>query len=81
MKTKNFNTYFETQDLTTPETYSFSIVKSIIRSVLEPVASNNCTGVIFTHLKNIEGIEGIIKRLEYSKSIIKIIDIRNYPDN
>ena len=70
MKTKNFNTYFETQDLTTPETYSFSIVKSIIRSVLEPVASNNCTGIIFTHLKNIEGIEGIIKRLEYSKNII-----------
>lgn len=70
MKAKNFNTYFETQDLTTPETYSLSIVKSIIRSVLEPVASNNCTGVIFTHLKDTEGIEGIIRRLEYSKNII-----------
>ena len=70
MKTKNFNTYFETQDLTIPETYSFPIVKSIIRSILEPIASNNCIGVIFTHLNDIEGIEGIIKRLEYSKNII-----------
>ncbi len=70
MKAKNFNTYFETQDLTTPETYSLSIVKSIIRSVLEPVASNNCTGIIFTHLKDTEGVEGIIRRLEYSKNII-----------
>ena len=70
MKAKNFNTYFETQDLTIPENYSFSVVKSIIRSVLEPVASNNCVGVVFTHLKNIEGLEGIIKRLEYSKNVI-----------
>jgi len=69
MKTKNFNIYFETQDLTI-ETYSVSIVKSVIRSILEPVASNNCNGVIFTHLNNIEGIDGVIKRLEYSKNII-----------
>ncbi len=70
MKTKNFNIYFENDGLTIPETYSISIVKSIIRSVLEPIASNNCVGVIFTHLKNIEGIEGIIRRIEYSKNII-----------
>ena len=70
MKTKNFNTYFENDGLTIPETYSFSIIKSIIRSILEPVASNNCVGLIFTHLKDIEGIEGIIKRLEYSKNVI-----------
>ena len=70
MKAKNFNTYFETQDLTIPENYSFSVVKSIIRSVLEPVASNNCVGVVFTHLKNIEGLEGILKRLEYTKNVI-----------
>lgn len=70
MKTKNFNTYFETEDLTIPETYSFSVVKSIIRSILEPVASNNCTGVVFIHFKNIEDTEGIIRRLEYSKNII-----------
>lgn len=71
MKTKNFNIYFENQDLTIPETFSFPIVKSIIRSVLEPVASNNCIGVVFTHLKDdIEGIQGIIKRLEYSKNIV-----------
>jgi chorismate mutase len=70
MKTKNLNTFFETQDLTIPETYSLSVVKSIIRSVLEPVASNNCVGIIFTHLKNIDGIEGVIRRLEYSKNVI-----------
>ena len=70
MKTKNFNTFFESENIATPDLYSFSIIKSIIRSVLEPVASNNCTGIIFTHLKNIEGIDGIIKRLEYSRNII-----------
>jgi len=70
MKTKNFNTYFETQDLAISETYSFSVVKSIIRSVLEPIASGNNVGIIFTHLKDSEGIEGIIRRLEYSKNII-----------
>ena len=70
MKTKDFNKYFETQDLAIPEIHSLSVVKSIIRSVLEPIASNNCVGVVFTHLKNIEGIDGIIKRLEYSKNIV-----------
>ena len=70
MKTKNLNSYFENQDLTMPELYSASIVKSIIRSILEPVASNNCAGIIITHLKDIEGIEGIVRRIEYSKNII-----------
>ena len=70
MKTKNFNTYFNSQDLTTDETYSLSVVKSVIRSILEPIASNNTTGVVFTHFKDIEETEGIVRRLEYSKNII-----------
>jgi len=69
MKTKNFNTYFENDNLTTNELYSKSIVNSIARSILEPIASKGAIGIIFTHLKNIDGIDSIIKRLEYSQNV------------
>lgn len=68
-KKKNFDKFFDI-DLTKKESYSASIVRSIIRSILEPVASASCAGVIFTHLKDTNNVEGVIKRLEYSKDII-----------
>ena len=68
-KKKNFDKFFNL-DLTKKESYSASIVRSIIRSILEPVASASCAGVIFTHIKDTGNIEGVMKRLEYSKDII-----------
>lgn len=64
----NFNNYFQT-DLGGNKTYSPSTIASIIRSLLEPVAKNNAIGIVFTHFKNLEGIDSIIKRLEYSKNV------------
>ncbi len=69
-KIKNsFNTYFENKDLTQNELYSSSIVKSLVRSLLEPVASNNSKAIAFLRLKNIPETEGLIKRLEYSANV------------
>ena len=65
---KNFNIYFENKDLTQNELYSASIVKSLCRSLLEPVAAANAKAVIFTRLDGVDGIDGLIKRLEYSKN-------------
>lgn len=65
-KTKNnFNIYFENKDLSTNKQYSKTVVKSLVRSFLEPVATNNSNAVVFTRLKDIEDIDGLIKRLEY----------------
>lgn len=73
---KNFNIYFENKDLTQDETYSSNVVKSLIRSILEPVVSNNSKAIIFTHLKDYPETQGIIKRLEYcaNANLIKISD-------
>lgn len=73
---KSFNIFFEPKDLTTTELYSKTIVKSLIRSILEPVAASGTTGLIFTHIKDIKGIEGLLKRIEYSKNAI----MRNITD-
>ena len=67
---KNFNIYFENKDLTQNELYSPLIVKSLARSILEPIASNNSKAVVFVRLKDIPEVNGIIKRLEYSNDVI-----------
>ena len=69
MKTEKFDSYFKQDDIITKETYSSSIVTSVVRSILEPLAKNNTEGLIFARLKNIEGTESIIKRLEYSRNV------------
>ena len=66
---KNFNVYFENKDLTQNEQYSATIVKSLIRSILEPIASNNSKAIAFLRLKNIPEVDGLIKRLEYSANV------------
>ena len=66
---KNFNVYFENKDLTQNEQYSAAIVKSLIRSILEPIASNNSKAIAFLRLKNIPEVDGLIKRLEYSANV------------
>ena len=62
---KNFNIYFENKDLTQNEIYSISIVKSLIRAILEPVVQSNQKAIIFTRLKDYPETQGLIKRLEY----------------
>ena len=66
---KNLNIYFENKDLTQNETYSLTIVKSLVRSVLEPIVNNNSKALIFTHLKEYDEIQGLIKRLEYCNNV------------
>lgn len=66
---KNFNIYFENKDLTPNETYSLTIVKSLIRSVLEPIVNNNSEALIFLHLKEYPEIQGLIRRLEYCNNV------------
>ena len=66
---KNFNIYFENKDLTQNEAYSASIVESLVRSLLEPIAANNSKAIAFLRIKNIPETESLIKRLEYSANI------------
>ncbi len=66
---KNFNIYFENKDLTQNEAYSGSIVESLVRSLLEPIAANNSKAIAFLRIKNIPETESLIKRLEYSANI------------
>ena len=70
---KNFNIYFENKDLAQNENYSLTIVKSLIRSVLEPMTNNNSKALIFMHLKEYSEIEGVIKRLEYNNNIYRVV--------
>ena len=73
---KNFNIFFQNEDLTQNEQYSSTIVKSIARSVLEPIAKENSKAIVFTRLKGIEETDGLIKRLEYSNDI----NLREFSD-
>ena len=65
----NFSVYFQNKDLTTSKQYSKTVIESLVRSFLEPVAASNSNAIIFTRLKNIENIEGLIKRLEYLNDV------------
>ena len=65
----NFNIYFENKDLAPNELYSVEIVKSLIRSLLNPIASNNSKAIVFLRIKNIFEADGLIKRLEYSANV------------
>ncbi len=73
---RNFNTFFENKDLTKNETYSKTIAESIARSVLEPVAGENSKAIVFSRLKDVENIQGLIKRLEYATNV----NLREFSD-
>ncbi|MBR5303222.1 MAG: HAMP domain-containing histidine kinase [Candidatus Gastranaerophilales bacterium] len=66
---KNLNIYFEAKDLTQNEIYSLTIVKSLVKSVLEPIANNNSKALILMHVKEYPETEGVIKRLEYNTNV------------
>ena len=73
---KNLNIYFENKDLTQNETYSLTIVKSLIRSILEPIVNNNSKALIFMRLKDYPQTQGLIKRLEYCANV----NLRQFSD-
>ena len=56
------------------ELFSRNSMTTIIRALLEPVISQNAVSLIFTRFKNKEGLEGLIKRLEYCNNV-EIIDV------
>ena len=56
--------------------FSKKSIVSIARCILEPLANENVPSMVFHRLKNPEGLEGIIKRLEYSRNI----EMYNYLD-
>ena len=56
------------------ELFSRNSMTTIIRALLEPVISQNAVSLVFTRLKNKEGLEGLIKRLEYCNNV-EIIDV------
>ena len=55
------------------ELFSRNSMTTIIRALLEPVISQNAVSLIFTRFKNKEGLEGLIKRLEYCNNV-EIVD-------
>ena len=67
---KNLNKYFELKDLAQNVQYSKEVVKSLVRSVLEPIVSLSSKAIILTHIKEIDGIDSLIKRLEYSQDVV-----------
>lgn len=43
-------------------------VKSLLRSIVEPVIESNSDGVVLARLFNTKGLDGLLKRLDYSKA-------------
>lgn len=43
-------------------------VKSLLRSIVEPVVQSNCDGVVLVRIFDRTGLGGLFKRLEYSKA-------------
>ncbi len=56
------------------EQFSRSTMNTIIRALLEPVAGQNAVSLVFTRLKNKDGLDGLIKRLEYCNNV-EMVDV------
>lgn len=56
------------------ELFSRSAMTTIIRALLEPVANQNASSILFTRFKDKEGLEGLIKRLEYCNNV-EMVDV------
>ena len=74
-KKKNFDTYFENADLTKNDLYSLSVIKSIARSILEPIVANRARAIVFTRLKDVD-CTSLTKRLEYCADV----NLREFSD-
>ncbi len=66
---KNLKNLILSDDRLQTSLFSKQSIVTIIRCLLEPLASQNTPSMIFHRLKNREGLESIIKRLEYSRNV------------
>ena len=66
---KNLKSFFQSEYDISTELFSKNTVNGLLRSLLEPIASNNAKSLILTRFKNTSGIDGIIKRLEYCSNV------------
>jgi len=69
MHKKNLKNLILSDDRLNSSLFSKKSIISIARCILEPIANANVPSMVFHRLKNPEGLEGIIKRLEYSRNI------------
>lgn len=67
-KQKNLKNFL-LQSFDSDELFSRSSMNTIIRAMLEPVAGANVASLIFTRFKNSNGLESLIKRLEYCTNV------------
>lgn len=76
MYKKNFKTLkaFLNMNSYTDELFSRSSMNTIIRALLEPVANQNISSLVFTRFKNKDGLGGLIKRLEYCNNV-EMVDV------
>ena len=66
---QNLKNLITKEDRLNNSLFSKKSIISIIRSILEPLASENVPSIIINRLKNTENLDSIIKRLEYSRNI------------
>ena len=66
---KNLKNYLELNEQNSMSFFSRNTVNGILRSLLEPIACANAKSLILTRFKNTQGIDGIIKRLEYCSNV------------
>lgn len=66
---KNIKGLLEIEDSLSANLFSRQTIVSISRCLLEPLVSNDVPSMVFQRLKNKEGLDGIIKRLEYSRNV------------
>lgn len=67
---KNFDIFFKNENIIQNQYYSKTVILSIIRAILEPLIQIKSKAIIFSRLKNIDKIDSLIKRIEYSQEII-----------
>lgn len=66
---KELKNFFQRSYDDNAELFSKNTVDGLLRSLLEPVASNNAVSLILTRFKHTDNIAGIIKRLEYCSNV------------
>ena len=66
---KNLKNLILSDDRLIKSLFSKKSIVSIVRCMLEPLANENVPSMIFHRFKNTDGLDGIIKRLEYSRNI------------
>ncbi len=66
---QNLKNFILKEDRLKKSLFSKKSIVSLIRCILEPLASENTKSIIIHRLKNTQNLESIIKRLEYSRNV------------